>query len=355
MSTGTLPSVWPVWVWYEYKNAPDRYIQLNLQALRRQAPASHFNIILVNRSNIASYVPDLPEAFWRLPKPVAFSDAGRLALLATHGGIYLDADFLVLRSLVPIAELLRRVDVVGYPFSPPHGNAESPEKCATTGRLSANFLAARPNSSLFRQAWDTLRGLLPRKCSTMRARKVYVCCRDPSTNEPLEKCHVPHATTDLMMSRVRSKIWPQEAPANRTPPTASIFCYGGRNDLTTPRLIPAAGEGKQQLHVVLGVPVKVLRLCYGKWRLLGRELGCQRCIDGRFAVCCRRDGDDLVCRSDVPGRGEGRAAGFYAHSRLAYHLFDSFQREAFRSRILIEWSNLSVAPLYRRALGLSDE
>ena len=117
----TLPSVWPVWVWYEYKNAPDRYIQLNLQALRRQAPASHFNIILVNRSNIASYVPDLPDAFWRLPKPVAFSDAGRLALLATHGGIYLDADFLVLRSLVPIAELLRRVDVVGYPFSPPHG------------------------------------------------------------------------------------------------------------------------------------------------------------------------------------------------------------------------------------------
>ena len=99
MSTGTLPSVWPVWVWYEYKNAPDRYIQLNLQALRRQAPASHFNIILVNRSNIASYVPDLPDAFWRLPKPVAFSDAGRLALLATHGGIYLDADFLVLRSL----------------------------------------------------------------------------------------------------------------------------------------------------------------------------------------------------------------------------------------------------------------
>ena len=350
-----VPAPWPVWIWYEYAKSPDQYIQLNLKALRRHAPTSHFKIIFVNRSNIASYVPDLPDAFWRLPTPVAFSDAGRLGLLATHGGLYLDADFLVLRSLVPVAELLQRVDVVGYPFSPPHGNAESAAKCATTGRLSANFLAARPNSSLFRRSWDALREKLPRKCSAGRKSLIYICCRDASTNKPLESCHVPHATTDLMMSRVRHQIWPHSTLSNGSAPISTVYCYGDREDLTTPRLIPAAGAGKQQLQTVLGVPLKVLRLCYGKWRLLGRSLGCQQCMDDRYTVCCRRESDDLVCKSNVPGRGEGRAAGFYARSRLAYHLFDSFQRHAFQSRDHIEWSNLTAAPLYRRALGLSNE
>jgi hypothetical protein len=137
-----MPLPIPVWVWHEYPNhAPARYIQLNMQALRRHAPHPHFIIHYVNRSNIASHVPNLGDAFWQLPTRVAFSDAGRLALLATHGGIYLDADFLVLRSLLPVAELLEQHEVVGYPFSPPHGVAESSAACARSGRLSANFLA----------------------------------------------------------------------------------------------------------------------------------------------------------------------------------------------------------------------
>ena len=85
----------PVWLWFEYSRAPPRYIQLNIQALRRQAPWPLFRIEFVNRSTIAQHVPDLPAEFWRLPTRVAYSDAGRLALLAHHGGIYLDADFLV--------------------------------------------------------------------------------------------------------------------------------------------------------------------------------------------------------------------------------------------------------------------
>lgn len=133
----------PIWLWFEYVNDPDRYIQLNIQALHRHAPSSHFTIRFVNRSNIASHVPDLPEAFWRLPTLVAFSDAARLALLAHHGGIYLDADFLVSTSLVPLRERLEEVEVVGYPMSPVHGHPASAAECARTGELSANFLMVR--------------------------------------------------------------------------------------------------------------------------------------------------------------------------------------------------------------------
>ena len=146
MSSGVQASIWralPVWVWFDYAEEPARYIQLNLRALQRHAPSSHFSIHFVNRSNIASFVPDLNEAFWRLSKHVAFSDAGRLALLAHHGGIYLDADFLVTSSLVPVATALRTAEVVGYPASPVHGFPASASECARSGEISANFIAVR--------------------------------------------------------------------------------------------------------------------------------------------------------------------------------------------------------------------
>ena len=358
----------PVWVWHDYNNsAPARYIQLNLRALRRHTPTSHFVLQLVNRSNIAQHVPDLPDAFWRLPNQVAFSDAARLALLATHGGLYVDTDFLILRSLVPVAELLQRVDIVGYPFSPPHGSAQSSAACAASGQLSANFLAARPNNTMFRRAWDHFRQLLPRRCSASRKRKIYICCRDASTDAPLDGCKVPHATTDLMLSRSR-KIFPEVAigvhpdSGIHRQSNSTIHCFGGADDLTTPRLKPSSEDGSVQsgvlLNNVLGMPLTPTRLCYGKWRLLSRVLGCEVCprpVNEQFLVCCRRVGDDLVCSNSRRGRLEARAAGFFARTRLAYHLFDSFQRREFLQREQIEWSNLTVAPLYRRALGISEE
>lgn len=147
--TAQLPTPVPVWIWYEYAQAsPARYIQLNLQALRRHAPAPHFAIHFVNSSNIKNHVPGLPHEFWHLPTRVAFSDAGRLALLANRGGIYLDADFLVLRSLMPIIDLLQQVEVVGYPFQPPHGVAATAAACARTGHISANFLAVNNQGRL---------------------------------------------------------------------------------------------------------------------------------------------------------------------------------------------------------------
>lgn len=364
----------PVWIWFEYPDrSPARYIQLNLQALQRNAPSSHFAIHFVNHSNIASLVPDLPDVFWRLPTRIAFSDAARLALLATHGGIYLDADFLVLRSLVPVAQLLQTVDIVGYPFSVPHGTAETAAECARSGRISANFLAARPNATLFRRAWDSFRQLLPRRCNSRIQRKIYICCRDAATNKPLHSCRVPHATTDLMMSRVRTQIWPeQRAKASSSAGTASgavaddlttassVHCYGGSQDLTTPRLRPTDEHGAElqdSLHSVLGLPLTALRVCFGKWKLLSRQLGCEICppdLPERFRVCCWRSGDDLVCRQQAAGVRVARASGFYAPTRLAYHLFDSLQKRSFLAQTEIEWSNLTVAPLYRRALGLPE-
>ena len=348
----------PVWVWYEWPGSgPARYIQLNLQALHRHAPPSHFVVRYVNSSNIHEYLPNLPPVFWRLPTRVAFSDAARLGLLALHGGLYLDADFLVLRSLVPIAEMLERVDLVGYPYSPAHGEAESSADCERSGQISANFVAARPNTTLFWRSWTMLISVLPRKCSKARARKIYICCSDSATGEPLDKCRVPHATTDLMMSRIRPSLW-----RNNVSKSTTLHCLGDQDDLTTPRLLPPNGNGAD-LDKVLGLPKVQMRLIFGKWRLLGRSLGCanfdpwgpQSQSSKTYRVCCRRDGDDLACQSAAGRNGEARARGFYSRTRVGYHLFDSFQRDNFIMSSQIEWSNLTIAPLYRRALGISDE
>ena len=347
----------PVWLWFEYSRAPPRYIQLNIQALRRQAPWPLFSIKFVNRSTIAQHVPDLPAEFWRMPTRVAYSDAGRLALLAHHGGIYLDADFLVSSSMRPIHALLKKVDVVGYPLSPVHGAAASASECSAKGEISANLMAAAPNATLFRRAWDLFRKLLPRPCKPGVKRKIYICCSDGVARLP--KCRVPHALTDLMLGRVRLQRWPLPSDGRDN---MTVHCLGGAEDLTTPRLAAPAGL---VLERILGLESNMMKTTFGKWRLLTRPLACHAvgkatasrgpCLEGPLrCVCCRRDADDLVCKG-ARAVGEARASGFYARSHMAYHLFDSFQKRAFLEQPAIEWSNLSIAPLYRRALGLTDE
>jgi len=161
---------------------------------------------------------------------------------------------------------------------------------------------------------------------------------------------VPHALTDLMLSRSRVHGWPQ--PSTIRGRNATIHCLSGSEDLTPARLMATGGTLEQVLYV--NQPA-VLKKTFGKWRPLARTLGCERIGGGGNVVCCRRDGDDLLCRSERTTRGDARANGFYARSHIAYHLFDSFQKTALLGEHQIEWSNLTVAPLYRRALGLSQE
>ena len=103
----------PLWVWVEYAaGALPRYIALNLLALTVHAiPA--FRIILLNRSTLALHI-NMPAEFSFIPYAVAASDVARLALLAEHGGLYMDADFLVTKSLSPLRQLLTHYDTVTY-------------------------------------------------------------------------------------------------------------------------------------------------------------------------------------------------------------------------------------------------
>ena len=355
ISEGASPA-WrlPIWIWLDYPNGtkPHRYTHLNIQVLQRHAPQSHFCVHIVNRTNIADYVSDLPKEFWKLPTPVAFSDAARLALLTHHGGLYLDTDFIVLRSLVPIANLLGNVDVIGSVFSRTHGLDETADECSRSGRIAANFLAVRRNTTLLRGMWHELQRILAMRCNKRR-RDGGVCC-SRLADSTVGACHVPHALTDHMLS------WWHRTGKYTQQPGVVYHCLAGSTDLSPPRLIPE--NPARSLAYVLNQSGPALRYCYGKWRLLSRSIGhCELCggeYPGtvRKAVCCNRDGEDLVChtKDGMAKRGVAVSRGFYAPTRLAYHMYDSFQRHIFGSHTQIEWSSLAVAPLYRRALGLAE-
>ena len=89
--------------------------------------------------------------------------------------------------------------------------------------------------------------------------------------------------------------------------------------------------------------------------------GCRTCVNPTYTsstaaaaaaqICCSRFGEHdqhLECRN---GRG-GRALALKFFIRPAYHLFESINGATFAAVGKIEESNLTVAPLYRRALGL---
>ena len=148
--------------------------QINLRALRAYAQPKHFNINILNSSSVHQFLPDLPPEFARLQSRVASSDVARLALLARYGGLYLDADFLVTRSLVPILDSFASSDVVAYPTR----NICGSKVITSYEGISSNFLLARPRTTLFMQAWPELLLLLPRQC--MRGQgKHYICCSAP--------------------------------------------------------------------------------------------------------------------------------------------------------------------------------
>jgi hypothetical protein len=96
----TTTSGFPVWLWSDFLQMPP-----HLEAVRRvlhlKAPPPRFEIVELNMTNVRRYVSDLPAAAEAIAaqSPAAMSDAVRAALLAQHGGLWVDTDILVAHEL----------------------------------------------------------------------------------------------------------------------------------------------------------------------------------------------------------------------------------------------------------------
>jgi len=100
-----------------------------------------YEVVLVTPDNIAGYLDDVPASF-AAQTPQRQSDWARLALLAKHGGIYMDATIVVAGDISFINDLLEssRSEAFGYYLNRWTRDSSRPV-------IESWMLAARPNSA----------------------------------------------------------------------------------------------------------------------------------------------------------------------------------------------------------------
>lgn len=107
-----------IWVYWEnvYSDSMPDYISLCLASLKIHAGSSE--VIVLNPGNVHSYVPSLRSYFEDIPEVAHKADYVRAAVLAEHGGMWLDIDALAFKPLSLITGLLPLTGAVFYGWRP---------------------------------------------------------------------------------------------------------------------------------------------------------------------------------------------------------------------------------------------
>ncbi len=113
---GELPNhVWVYWENAPGNTEPPAVISLAMQTIIKHNKRS-FHVHFLNEKNVFTYLPDLRRDLdTKLTIPQK-SDYIRYRLLYKYGGIWLDADTIVFKDLLPLLYKLRWYDYVGFGF-----------------------------------------------------------------------------------------------------------------------------------------------------------------------------------------------------------------------------------------------
>lgn len=176
------PARCKIFTLWEYPREAPLYARLNVEAWRRHARHLCDEPVLISRKNVMKWIPDMPEEFFRFPYHAATSDLIRYALLYHHGGIYMDADFIVLKDLSPIVDRLADHDLISY------ATVSNP-KGVCSDSFSSNFIAGRKGSVFMREMWVKQKKMITKHCPLSDKSKEIVCCFD----DPKIECHIPFA------------------------------------------------------------------------------------------------------------------------------------------------------------------
>lgn len=130
------------YLWQYWDGPKSSFINLSMKSVDNNCSKS-FNIIRLNKDNIYEYLPEMKQYRIKL-KDILIAqkvDIYRIMLLYKYGGIYLDADTIVLRDPIEIMDKLKKHDFIGFGCS----NL----KCTYGyGKPSNWILVARPHSIL---------------------------------------------------------------------------------------------------------------------------------------------------------------------------------------------------------------
>ncbi len=132
-----------IWAYWSSDNPPE-LVSACMSSWTKFNP--DYDVVLVTPDNIARYVDAVPDNF-AAQSPQRQSDWARLALLAAHGGIYMDATMVVSGDISFISDLLDadQAEAFGYYLNRWTRDSSRPV-------IESWMLAARPNSA-FMNDW----------------------------------------------------------------------------------------------------------------------------------------------------------------------------------------------------------
>ena len=106
-----------LWVYWENKDGKPTppIIEICIEIMRKRL-SNNFNMVKLDQNNINEYIPEIKERKHILDKLIIAHrvDYYRVLLLNKYGGLYLDADIIVLNNLEDIIEKLRDYDYIGF-------------------------------------------------------------------------------------------------------------------------------------------------------------------------------------------------------------------------------------------------
>lgn len=143
--TSNKPYLWTYWDGNEYD-----YIKLCYDTVLKNCSKS-FQVVRLNNENIRKYIPELIEYEKYIEKLIIPHkvDIYRIMLLYKYGGLYIDADTMVMRDPIEIMNKLKKYEYVGFGCT---GN-----KCKYGYKLPSNgIMASKPNSILMGRIMEKL-------------------------------------------------------------------------------------------------------------------------------------------------------------------------------------------------------
>eukprot|EP00457_Paulinella_chromatophora_P006210 gb/GEZN01006228.1/.p1 GENE.gb/GEZN01006228.1/~~gb/GEZN01006228.1/.p1 ORF type:complete len:466 (+),score=51.72 gb/GEZN01006228.1/:100-1497(+) len=188
------PRLWTYWDYPEGK-IPS-LVELNVRTWLHHHPS--LKLTLVNDSNIKEFVPDLPQEWYRLPYSSAKSDVLRAAVIYHHGGVFMDAEVLVMYPLDTWLALIRQNwSIVSY--GDPSIPAQQTECRNDSLGWNSNAHAGGQGNVVSCTWWENIKKKLTRVCLPGEYSVEKVCCHVEGRAD-LEKapCHVPWGQLELL-------------------------------------------------------------------------------------------------------------------------------------------------------------
>jgi len=103
------------YLWQYWDGFKPSYIELSMETVDKHCKDS-FNIIRLNKDNIYNYLPELKIYYEKINKLIIPHqvDIFRIMLLYKYGGVYMDADMIVLKNPIQLLDKLSTFDFIGF-------------------------------------------------------------------------------------------------------------------------------------------------------------------------------------------------------------------------------------------------